>query len=81
MFCVDKKAAIQALDREDPVLPLSPGRVERHTFEYFRQGTLSLYAAFNTKTGQDGPASHLGRVRCVPYRYRDQPAQGASRSM
>src|SRR5215471_11463138 len=29
-----------------------PGRVERHGFEYYRHGTLSLYAAFNTKTGE-----------------------------
>jgi transposase len=33
-------------------LPLSPGRAERHGFEYYRHGTLSLYAAFNTKTGE-----------------------------
>jgi transposase len=52
VFCVDEKTAIQALDRLDPVLPLSPGRAERHGFEYFRHGTLSLYAAFNTKTGE-----------------------------
>ena len=51
IFCVDEKTAIQALDRKDPVLPLSPGRAERHGFEYFRHGTLSLYAAFNTRTG------------------------------
>lgn len=52
VFCVDEKTAIQALDRKDPVLPLSPGRAERHGFEYFRHGTLSLYAAFNTRTGE-----------------------------
>src|ERR1700738_4283452 len=52
VFCVDEKTAIQALDRLDPVLPLSPGRAERHGFEYYRHGTLSLYAALNTKTGQ-----------------------------
>jgi transposase len=52
VFCVDEKTAIQALDRLDPVLPLSPGRLERHGFEYFRHGTLSLYAALNTKTGE-----------------------------
>ncbi len=52
VFCVDEKTAIQALNRKDPVLPLSPGRAERHGFEYFRHGTLSLYAAFNTKTGE-----------------------------
>ena len=36
VFCVDEKTSIQALDRKDPVLPLSPGRAERHGFEYFR---------------------------------------------
>ena len=41
VFCVDEKSAIQALDRLDPVLPLSAGRAERHGFEYFRHGTLS----------------------------------------
>ncbi len=52
VFCLDEKTAIQALDRLDPVLPLSPGRLERHGFEYYRHGTLSLYAAFETKTGK-----------------------------
>src|SRR6267378_724764 len=52
VFCVDEKTAIQALDRLDPVLPLSPGRAERHGFEYYRHGTLSLDAAFNTKSGK-----------------------------
>src|SRR5882724_5961849 len=51
VFCIDEKTAIQALDRLDPVLPLSPGRAERHGFEYYRHGTLSLYAALNTRTG------------------------------
>jgi transposase len=52
VFCVDEKSAIQALDRLDPVLPLSPGRVERHGFEYYRHGTLSLYAALDVKSGR-----------------------------
>src|SRR5216683_1968645 len=52
VFCVDEKTALQALDRLDPVLPLSPGRAERHGFEYYRHGTLSLYAALNTRTGE-----------------------------
>src|SRR6202161_1643853 len=52
VFCVDEKTAIQALDRLDPVLPLSPGRLERHGFEYRRNGTLSLYAALDVKTGK-----------------------------
>ena len=52
VFCLDEKTAIQALDRLDPVLPLSPGRAERHGFEYYRQGTLSLYAALDVKTAK-----------------------------
>lgn len=52
VFCVDEKSAIQALDRLDRVLPLSPDRVERHGFEYYRHGTLSLYAALDVKTGK-----------------------------
>jgi transposase len=52
VFCVDEKTAIQALDRAQPVLPMGPGRVERHSFEYVRHGTLSLFAAFEVTTGQ-----------------------------
>jgi len=52
VFCVDEKTAIQALDRKDPRLPLSPGRAERQGFEYYRHGTLSLYAALNVKNGK-----------------------------
>ena len=52
VFCVDEKTAIQALDRKDPRLLLSPGRAERQGFEYYRHGTLSLYAALNVKNGK-----------------------------
>jgi transposase len=52
VFAVDEKTAIQALDRLDPVLPLSPGRAERHGFEYYRHGTLSLFAALDTRSGE-----------------------------
>ena len=52
VFSLDEKTQVQALDRLDPVLPLSPGRLERHGFEYYRHGTLSLYAALNTRTGK-----------------------------
>jgi hypothetical protein len=52
VFCVDEKTAIRALDHLDPVLPLSPGRAERSGFEYYRHGTLSLYAALDTASGR-----------------------------
>jgi len=43
---------MNALDRLDPVLPLSAGRAERHNFEYYRHGTLSLFAVLNTQSGE-----------------------------
>src|SRR5207247_1250239 len=45
--------AVQArVVRLDPVLPRAPGRAERHGFESYRHGTLSLYAALDVKTGK-----------------------------
>ena len=52
VFCVDEKSAIQALDRLAPLLPLAPGRAERHGFAYDRPGTLSLFAALEVGRGQ-----------------------------
>src|SRR5260370_23168439 len=52
VFCVDEQTAIQALDRLDPVLPPSPVRLRRPGCQYYRHGTLSLYAAFTTHTGE-----------------------------
>ena len=67
VFCVDEKTAIQALDRLDPVLPLSPGRAERHGVEYDRHGTLSLYAALKYADGRrrrsHGGSPHQRGVR------------------
>jgi hypothetical protein len=59
VFCIDEKTAIQALDRTQPALPLRPGRPERHTVEYVRHGTVSLFAALEV---------HSGKVlgRCAP---------------
>jgi hypothetical protein len=47
VFCVDEKSAIQALDRKDPRLPLSPGRAERRGFEYYRHGCRSMRPRFS----------------------------------
>src|SRR3954466_15144838 len=79
VFCLDEKTAIQALDRVDPVLPLSPGRAERHGFEYRRHGTLSLYGALNTQSGDiigaNRRPSHDGRLPHVPARGRRDAAR------
>jgi hypothetical protein len=48
---VDEKTQIQALDRTQPMLPMKPGQVERHTHDYKRNGTTSLFAALEVGTG------------------------------
>ena len=51
VLCVDEKSRIQALDREQPVLPMAPGVAERRTHSYIRNGTTSLFAALDIATG------------------------------
>ena len=51
VLSVDEKTQIQALDRTQPMLPLRPGQVERHTHDYKRNGTTSLFAALEVATG------------------------------
>jgi hypothetical protein len=54
-------------------LPLSPGRAEKDGFEYYRHGTLSLYAALNPKTGEV-----IGQTaRAIPVR-SSSPSQRTS---
>jgi transposase len=52
VLSVDEKTQIQALDRTQPMLPLRPGQVERHTHDYRRNGTTSLFAALEVGTGR-----------------------------
>lgn len=52
VLSVDEKTQIQALDRTQPGLPLSEGKIGSHTHDYKRNGTTSLYAAFNILTGK-----------------------------
>lgn len=52
VLCVDEKSQIQALDRTQPLLPMSPGFVESRTHDYVRHGTTSLFAALDVKTGK-----------------------------
>jgi transposase len=49
---IDEKTGIQALERIAPDLPMVPGKVERHEFEYRRHGTQVLIAAFDVTTGE-----------------------------
>ena len=52
VLSVDEKSQVQALDRTQPLLPMTPGQAERRTPDYVRNGTTSLFAALNVATGQ-----------------------------
>lgn len=43
---------MQALDRTQPLLPLSPGQAERRSHDYKRHGTTALFAALDIATGR-----------------------------
>ena len=52
VLCIDEKSQIQALDRTQPGLPLKKGRAGTMTHDYKRNGTTTLFAALDVKTGQ-----------------------------
>jgi len=56
---IDEKSQIQALDRTQPGLPLKPGKCGTMTHDYKRNGTTTLFAAFNILDG-----TVIGR--CMP---------------
>jgi transposase len=51
VLSIDEKSQIQALDREQPVLPMMPGVPERRTHSYVRHGTTTLFAALDVASG------------------------------
>jgi len=52
VLCVDEKTQVQALDRTQPMLPMRPDQIERHTHGYKRNGTVQLYAALEVHAGR-----------------------------
>jgi transposase len=52
VVCVDEKTQVQALDRTQPLLPMRPGQIERHTHDYKRNGIVQLYAALEVHAGR-----------------------------
>jgi transposase len=62
VHAVDEKSNIQALDRSAPVLPMLTGTPARMSHDYIRNGTTTLFAAFDVSTG-DVIAQHYRRHR------------------
>ena len=52
VISLDEKTQVQALDRTQPMLPMRPGQIERHTHDYHRNGVVDLYAALEVATGR-----------------------------
>jgi transposase len=52
VFSFDEKPQIQALERAQPILPMDFGQPERQTHNYFRHGTLDLFAALDVISGK-----------------------------
>src|SRR3954470_21385709 len=67
VLCVDETSQIQALDRSQPVLPMMPGMPERRTHDYVRNGITTLFAAFDTRTGEVISSIHR-RHRAAEFR-------------
>jgi transposase len=51
VLSVDEKSQIQALDRTQPGLPMKKGKAGTMTFDYKRNGTTTLFAAFDVLDG------------------------------
>ena len=52
VLSVDEKSQVQALERSQPLLPLREGIAARHTHDYQRHGTTTLFAALDVATGE-----------------------------
>jgi transposase len=52
VLCCDEKSQCQALERTQPGLPLGQGHVCTRTHDYYRHGTLTLFAALDYLEGK-----------------------------
>ena len=51
VVCIDEKS-LQLLSHSRAPLPMSPGVVAKHDYEYVRRGTSNLFVAVEPKAGQ-----------------------------
>jgi transposase len=52
VLCCDEKSQCQALERTQPGLPLGQGQIATRTHDYYRHGTVTLFAALNYLSGK-----------------------------
>ena len=52
VLCSDEKSQAQALERTQPGLPLGQGHIRTRTHDYYRHGTVTLFAALDYLSGK-----------------------------
>jgi transposase len=52
VLCCDEKSQCQALERTQPGLPLKQGHIQTRTHDYYRHGTVTLFAALDYLSGK-----------------------------
>ena len=52
VLCSDEKSQCQALERTQPGLPLGQGHIRTQTHDYYRHGTVTLFAALDYLSGK-----------------------------
>ena len=81
VLCVDEKSQVQALDRTQPLLPMTFGKQEKLAApDYVRHGTTTLFAALDVDTGEVTASCHrqhravefLNFLDTVEDKYRDR---------
>jgi transposase len=74
VFSFDEKTQVQALDRTQPSLPMTPGRGKTMTHDYKRHGVTDLFAAMNVATGEviyDTRKTHTGKDVLAFFKFID----------
>lgn len=72
VLSLDEKTQVQALDRTQPLLPVTFGKTEKRTHDYVRHGTTNLFAALNTGTGEVTGACYQRRRTREFLKFMDQ---------
>jgi len=81
VICVDEKPSIQALERAQGYLKLPNGRaLTGHSHNYTRNGTTTLFAAFEVATGKVTVAHKKRRRRVEFLQFMNEIVAGFSRT-
>ena len=79
VLCCDEKTQIQALERSQPGLPLGVGHIRTETHDYYRHGTITLFAAMNYLDGKlidrlEAKHTHVEWLRFLKQIDRETPS-------